>query len=223
MHIFCDESGGIALANRQFTIATVMVDPTSARRAVRHFRKAHGWQGEIKGTNLTPQQRIAFVQMLHGEGSIRGAAVICARGQPVANWAMSQFRQDEPELYRHMLLEGLVALGIDPAVRGVTADQSRYKKVVSDKIATEIAADLEKLAGRRIPFDYGESGASAGLQVADVLCNTAGQLGSQLEQVAEEALAPLRAAGLLITQQAILPGLAPTWLRTGHQETELTL
>lgn len=223
MHIFCDESGGTASANRQFTIAAVMLDPTSARRAVRHFCRTHRWKGEIKGTNLTPQQRIAFVQMLHGEGLIRGVAVICARGRPVADWAMKQFCQDEPALYHHMLLESLVALGIDPVVRGITADQSRYKRVVSDKIATEITADLEKLVGRRIPFDYGESGASAGLQVADVICNTAGQLGSHLEQVAEKALAPLRDAGLLVTHQTGLSGLVPSWLWSGHEEVELTL
>lgn len=188
----------------------------TAARAVKAFRKAAKLKGgEIKGSGLSPAHRALFVEVLVKEGCGAGAAVVCARGDVIADWALREWHRRERVLYRHLLAEAFAVVGIGADIRGVTADGGRYTRAERTLVAAELAADLERLAGRRVPFAYAESGGSPGVQIADVLCNTAGKLLTDGPQrsVAEKALAPLIERDLIAVRPARLPDLAPAWLR----------
>lgn len=215
MHVFCDESGGVAPGNPHFTLAVAAMEQHAAARAVKRFRKVARLKGEeIKGSSLSPADRALFMEVLIGEGCGTGAAVVCARGEVIASWAFQTCRRQERILYRHLLAEAFSLLGIGAEVRGVTADGGRYTRAELERVATELTADLERLTGRRVPFTYGDSAKSPGLQIVDVLCNTAGKLltsGPQ-QDVAAKALAPLIKRNLLVVKPARLPGFAPPHL-----------
>ena len=215
MHVFCDESGGAAPGNPHFTLAVAAMDQHAAARVVKRFRKVAKLKGgEIKGSSLNATHRELFMQVLADEGCRAGAAVVCARGDPVAGWAFRTYQRREPVLYRHLLAEALGVLGIGAEVQGITADGGRYTRAELDLVATNLTADIERLAGRRVPFGYGDSAKSPGLQIADVLCNTAGKLLTDGPQqgVAAKALAPLIERKLVVVKPARLPGCAPPHL-----------
>lgn len=216
MHAFCDESGGVASGNPHFTLAVAAMEQETALRAVKAFRRASKLKGpEIKGSSLGPAHRRLFVEVLLKEGCGPGAAVVCARGDAIADWALREWRHRESILYRHLVAEAFGLLGVVAEVRGVTADGGRYKRAELGRVAADLAGDLERLAGRRVPFAYADSAKSPGVQIADVLCNTAGKMLTDGPQrgVAEEALAPLMDRGLLVVRAARLPNLAPAWLK----------
>ena len=219
MHVFCDESGGLAPAEHQFSVAAVAVEPRAAEHAIKRFRRAAGWAGEVKGTRMKPDQRVLFFSIAAEAEALRGVAVTCARAQgPVARWVFRELRSREHVLYGRMLAEAFDALGTPSLeVLGVTADQKRYRREQEDAVARELDPVIARLAGRPVPFAYGDSASTAGLQVADVICNTAGQFAAgegQLLETAAKAVEPLLAAGRLVLTPARLDGLAPDWLRT---------
>jgi hypothetical protein len=222
VHLFCDESGGIAASNTHFTLAVVALDQDSAARILKTFRKAAKLKSaEIKGSSLSARHRRLFFEILAKERGGPGAAVVCARGDQIADWAIGAWQHQERTLYRHMLAEALGLIGLGPAVQGITADGGRYKHTELDRVAAELANDIERLAGRRVPFGYGDSSRLPGLQIADVLCNTAGKLlaqGTQQKEAAR-ALAPLMEREILNVRAARLPGLSPGWLRSGEDGT----
>ncbi len=76
MHVFCDESGGIAPRDPHFTLAVAAMELEAAARAVKAFRRAARLRdAEIKGSGLSPAHRKLFVEVLlkedHGDDSCR--------------------------------------------------------------------------------------------------------------------------------------------------------
>jgi hypothetical protein len=215
VHVFCDESGGTAPRDSYFALGAVALEPRTASRAIKTFRKvAKITTSEIKGSNLTTDQRRLFVEVLVKEGGGRGAAVVCARGDQIADWAIGELKGKERILYRHMLAEVLELLRVDEGVHGITADKGRYKHTYLDQVAEDLSIDLERIAGRQVPFSYADSTAVPGLQIADVLCNIAGKLLSHgpHEVEAERALSPMIEQNLLVVRPLQLPRLLPEWL-----------
>jgi hypothetical protein len=217
MHVYCDESGGIAPANPYFTMAAVVLDADYAVRALKAFRKAARLPKsvEVKGSSLkSPADRSLFFEILAKEGGVRGGAVVCARGRTIANWAIGAFQGREEILFRHMLFEAFEVLPLTSDARGITVDKGRYKQSILDSIKDKLVEDVMGLTGRRIPFGYGDSAAIAGLQIVDVLANTAGRISvaDRHSTADSDALIPLQAQGCLQLCEARLPRLMPEWV-----------
>ena len=219
MHVFCDESGGIAPGNHHFTMAAVVLDPDHAIRALKTFRKALKLpkNAEVKGSSLQrPADRTLFFKILAEGGAVRGGAVICARGSRIGDWATSTFQGREGVLFRHMLVEAFEALPLTRDPRGITIDKGRYKHTLLEAIKAQLSDDVYALTGRRIPLDYGDSASIAGLQIVDVLANTAGRIAAadQQSEIVNETLNPLRAQCGLQLCEARISRLAPEWVQS---------
>ena len=140
VHVFCDESGGIAPSESYFALGAVALESTAANRAIKTFLKAAKIKhAEIKGSNLTADQRKLFVEVLIKEGGGRGAVVVCARGDQIADWAIGVWKGKERILYRHMLAEVLGLLHVGTDVHGITVDNGRYKHVYLNQIAEQLS------------------------------------------------------------------------------------
>ena len=214
-HIFCDESGGSDHANTAFLAAAVAIVPDDARQLIRSFHKATKIKGEIKGHRLTPAHRTIFFDLLAKRADVISIVVTCSRLDPSGGWAMGSL--PEVELYSHLLAEACVALP-DLAIAShltVTPDGGRYKKVQLDPVRQHITkAVTARHPHARVNFGFGDSATLPGLQVADVIANSAFQsLGTTATAAtARSLLKPLISRGSLLIQGVRLDGVRPDWL-----------
>ena len=176
MQIFCDESGGADPANDLFLAAAVAILPFGATRLLKSFRKATAWKGsEVKGHRLSPEQRRVFFDLLVRQEDLGSVVVSGSRRTPVGGWAMGAL--SEPEPYVHLLREECVALV--PAISRhvtITPDGGRYKRSELRRIARHLATEVRhRLPTSPVTVSLADSASTAGLQVADVVANTAFQ------------------------------------------------
>lgn len=169
MHIYCDESGGTDAASGEFLIGAVLIAPGDADRLVRAFRKKVRLGEEIKGHKLLPDDRERFFAMLSEVGH-SACAVGCVRTDPIGGMVMRT--QPEIRLWRGLIAEALTRPSF-AAGNGVTLDQGRYSKEARNREMAALADELAGRWGRRWPIHTGDSRRFAGLQVADVVVNTA--------------------------------------------------
>lgn len=217
MQVFCDESGGADPANDLFLVAAVAIPPAAATRLLKSFRKAAAWKGgEVKGHRLGPEQRRVFFDLLMRQEGLGSVVVSCSRRSLVGGWAMGAL--SEVELYGHLLREACVAL-VPAASRQVTItpDGGRYKRSELHRIAWHLAAQVAHRRPTTLPVavSFADSASTAGLQVADVVVNTAfqAQMASASADRAEALLAPLRVRGRLIMRSLEIADGRPEWLR----------
>lgn len=220
MQIFCDESGGTDPANELFLAAAVVLPASGATRLLKSFRKAARWGGaEVKGHLLTPGQRRVFSDLLGRQDELGSVVVGYGRRDPVGGWAMGAL--PEPELYGHLLQEACPGL-VRPASRHVTItpDGGRYKKAELGAIAARLAEVMRGhgAVARKVTVSFEGSATLPGLQVADVVANTAFQaLGTTTGAVvANGLLEPLRATGRLVVRPVELAARRPAWLGRGR-------
>lgn len=216
MQIFCDESGGTDPANDLFLAAAVAISSNGATRLLKSFRKATGWKGgEVKGHRLTPEQRRVFFDLLTRQEDLGSVVVSCSRRMPVGGWAMEAL--SELELYGYLLREACV--GLVPATSRhvtITPDGGRYKKSDLHRIALHLATEVQQRSpAAPVAVSFEDSAAIAGLQVADVVANTAfqAQAVAANAELAEALLTPLRVKGRLIMRPVEIADARPAWLR----------
>lgn len=216
MHVFCDESGGPNLAEDTFLVAAVTISGANATRLLKSFRKAVSWtEAEIKGHALRRDQRRIFFDLIHRESDFGAVVVSCQRGEALGGWAMGAL--PEITLYRHLLCEACRTSGepgIEPLT--ITPDGGRYKRVDLRKIESDLvdAAKDWTIDWRRTRVRFQNSASVPGLQVADVIANTAFQaLGNTpAAAYARELLLPLGSSGRLILRPIELAACRPPWL-----------
>ncbi len=215
MQIFCDESGGTDPANDLFLAATVAIPLTGATRLLKSFRKATRWTGgEVKGHRLTPEQRRVFFDLFCREDDLGSIVVSCSRRTLVGGWAMGAL--SEIELYGHLLREACVDLV--PATSQhvtITPDGGRYKKSELHKIALHLAREVQQRSpAAPVTVSFADSASVAGLQVADVVANTAfqAQTVAANAELAGTLLAPLRLTGRLVMRPVEIADGRPAWL-----------
>ena len=219
MHVFCDESGGTDPANDIFLVAAVTISGVAATRLLKSFRKAVRWaEVEIKGHALRPEQRRIFFDLIDREADFGSVVVTCQRSAALGGWAMGAL--PEIALYRCLLCEACKAAagaGIEPLT--ITADGGRYKRSNLKRIEGDLvrAAKDWTTDRRRTSMRFENSISIPGLQVADVIANTAFQslATTPAAAQAETLLHPLRSSGRLTLRSATLPGSRPTWLTVG--------
>lgn len=169
MHIYCDESGGTDAASNEFLIGAVIIAPGDADRLVRAFRKKVRLGEEIKGHKLRPEDRQRFFAML-SELDHSACAAGCVRRDRVGGLIM----RTQPEI---RIWRDLIALVLSQpsfaAGTGVTLDQGRYSKEARNREMARLVDVLAGQWGRRWPIHTGDSRRFSGLQIADVVVNTA--------------------------------------------------
>ena len=215
MHVFCDESGGTDLSNEVFLVAAVAVSGAHATRLVKSFRKATDWTDtEIKGHALGPDQRQVFFDLLAREVDVRSIVVSCQRRQALGGWAMSNL--SELNLYQRLLCEAceeVPRFSIEPLT--ITADGGRYKRADLRKVEDRVRHVAERWSAspRRTMMSFRDSASWPGLQIADVVANTAfrGLGGTPAAIHADELLSPLRRSGRLILRSVALADCRPEW------------
>lgn len=222
MQIFCDESGGADPTNEVFLTAAVVLPTGDAARLLKSFHKAARWDGEVKGNRLTPEQRRLFFDLLRKQSELGSVVVSCGRRDPLGGWAMGALH--EPELYGHLLQEACLSLvGSDARSVTITPDGGRYKKAELSIIGAHLEEAVRESAApaSKVTVSFENSASLPGLQVADVVANTAFQaLGSTAgSELAGNLLEPLRASGRLTLRHVELVGRRPTWL-SRSQNTE---
>ena len=209
LHVFLDESGGTSPADDIFLVAAVAIAPGDAVRLVKSFRKATRAVGELHGHQLDTRQRAIFLGLLARETA--SVVVACRRRDPLGGWAMSAL--PEADLYGHLLAEACAGLpgygGTDQLA--VTPDGGRYPRARLDRVRAALAVSLAAHHAGPVDVDFRDSAAIAGLQVADILANSAFQMIGRAG-AAGELLAPLIDAGRLRIQPLRLAGVRPDWI-----------
>jgi hypothetical protein len=213
VQIFCDESGGTDAANELFLVAALAIVPGEAVRLIKSFRKATKLKAEIKGHELTYPHRRIFFELITSTGAFDSVVVSSSRHHQVGGWAMGSMA--EAQLYSHLLLEScLGVLKTDSPHLTITPDGGRYKKAQCHSIAAQITQALMPERVGRVSVKFQNSAEFSGLQVVDVIANTAFQaLGnSSSAEAARELLDPLLANGRIVLRHVELERARPDWL-----------
>jgi hypothetical protein len=214
VQIFCDESGGSMDPCGLFLVAAVYIKPTDAARLIKAFRKNTKISDEVKGHLLTHAQRKVFFDLLARETQTVSAVVACSRTQPRGAWAMRNLA--EASLYGWLLTEACSHLLPQAPGAGhltVTPDGGRYQKAVSDRLRVQVRdrlASAHRAAKVSVAFDH--SHRLAGLQIADVVANSAFQSFAAADRGVTELLEPVRRSGQLRVHAVGLEGVCPAWL-----------
>ena len=176
---------------------------------MKSYRKATRTAGELHGHQLDPRQRAVFLGLLAREAV--SVVVACRRAEPLGGWAMSAM--PEADLYGHLLAEACAGLpgygGADQLA--VTPDGGRYPRARLDRVRTTLAATLKARHAGPVDVAFRDSAAVAGLQVADVVANSAFQMIGR-GGPARELLVPLIGMGRLTILPLRLPEVRPAWI-----------
>ncbi len=184
MNIYCDESGGLSAG--AMTFAAVAIDPDAAEALVRRFKAVAGLGGELKGSRISLVERALVLEMLDRYG---GHAVVTEAKRPAIPDGIVDL-----QLYI-ALLEQTVGrlLPESGGCARVVIDDGRYDQARMAHVRSDIAALLGP-CGRA---ETADSRLSAGVQIADVIANSAFNLaiGSVRARRIETILAPLMQEG----------------------------
>jgi hypothetical protein len=220
-HVYCDESGGTDPASPCFLVTAVATDPRKAGHLIGRLRKRTGLKGEAHGHALDARRRDLFLRYFGDMEDTAAIVVVLKRGAGLAGTLAEAGR--EAVLRTHMMAEA-IALVLDtgkssrgPATVGITIDGGRYKRSVLERERSrlvELLAVAEPPA--KVEAQYDNSERTAGLQVADIIGNTAlRSLGGYASADEQGRLIALEREGLLQVRDAVLPAL-----RAARQDPE---
>ena len=176
---------------------------------MRSYHKATRTSGEVHGHRLDRRQRAVFLGLVAREAA--SVVVACRRAEPLGGWAMSAL--PEPDLYGHLLAEACAGL---PGYGGagqlvVTPDGGRYPRARLDRVRAGLAAALAARHAGAVDVAFRDSAVTAGLQVADVVANSAFQMLAGTGSTGE-LLTPLVEAGRLKVMPLRLGDTRPAWV-----------
>lgn len=207
MHIYSDESGGTDAACAEFLVSAVHMAPGIAAKLMRQFRKKARPRvsDEIKGHQLTPEQRSLFFRLLSEQVS-SVTVVVAGRSQPIGGWAMRNLT--EADLWIEMLIEAartFASIGAE----GMTVDRGRHNREQLRRVLDLAEQRLRPEFGAHFRIHAAGSESAAGLQVADIVANTAYHRNSVAPN-ATLARALIAASGIRVL--SAVPSQTPRWL-----------
>lgn len=162
MPVYCDESGGISTG--AMTFAGVMIEAEAADALVQRFKAVTGARGEMKGSRISLSERGLFFELLERFG---GRAIVA---QALRNGFQPQEKNRDLMTYA-ALLEDVVGAWL-PQMGGcaeVVIDDGRYDPATLALVRADIAALLGTCGRARLE----DSRRSSGIQIADVISNSA--------------------------------------------------
>lgn len=208
MQIYCDESG--VLSKGIFLATSAMISSHAANHLIARFRKQFKIRGEVKGTNLSPEQRAEFFKALAALEELRSVSVVCDRRTPSGGWASSTW--PEEAIYERLLCQSCEALPCEGLnAISVTPDGSRYKKAKLMDIGGRIEVRLGERFQLKAKVSFADSARTAGIQVADVIANTVHAALRDNGQSESLLLTPLIGSGRLSVTDLKL-GTQPNWI-----------
>lgn len=170
MHVFCDESGGTGRDDSLFLVAAVALTAREATHIMKSFRKATGLRGEVKGSRLTDKDRKIFFDILDRSPLSKASVVFCRGLDRLGSWALSAL--EDHELWAELIVESTLWLGETPTMT-VSADQ-RYSGARQHGVHNSIVAGISgRTRANRVTVQFVDSQASDGVQIADIIANTA--------------------------------------------------
>ncbi|WP_264656470.1 DUF3800 domain-containing protein [Azospirillum canadense] len=170
MHIFCDESGGTGRDDSLFLVAAVALSADEATRIMKKFRKATGLRGEVKGSRLTDKHRKIFFDLLDRSPWPQASVVFCRGLDQIGSWALAAL--DDHELWAELVIESTLWLG-ERSTIAISADR-RYNGARQHGVHDSIVAGLSgRTRANRVTVQFVDSQASDGVQIADIIANTA--------------------------------------------------
>ena len=186
------------------TVAAVALPPDVAARALAHLRNVLGLRGELKGSRIEVAERAFVIELVMRLGAraviatTRMADLRAAHGgnmpEDIAIYAALLEQASEPFI---MASGGCISIEID---------DGRYDPRLNALLRAEVQAGLGQWGQARLA----DSKRSAGVQIADVLANSAYQIGIANPRAAriEALLAPFVADGRI--RQVVMDRLLPT-------------
>ena len=165
MPLYCDESGGIGTG--AMTFAVVHMDAEDADGLLHRFRAITGLRGELKGSRIDLAERGLIAELFEKYGGFAHVAVMRRSG---VSEAAAQSRSLDLDVYAHLLDSAIDA--VLPRTGGcaeVVIDDGRYDPVILGRVRRAVAESLGQWGSARLS----ESHLSAGVQIADVIANSA--------------------------------------------------
>ncbi|WP_448204442.1 DUF3800 domain-containing protein [Azospirillum sp. sgz302134] len=207
MHVFCDESGGTGRDDSVFLVAAVSLTAGEATRVMKSFRKATGLRGEVKGSRLTDKERKLFFEVLKKNSVPPVSVVYCSGLETLGNWALGTL--DGPDLWAELIVESTLWLGTGSTI-AISVDQ-RYQGPKARRVQTAISMAVANRAGaNRIMVQFVDSQMSDGVQIADVVANTAYREITSFG--AQPRFRGLADAGAMVIRPLELKTRRPHWL-----------
>ncbi len=169
MTIYCDESGGIGAG--VMTLAAVSLPPDDAAAILERLRDVLGLPGELKGSRIDMAERAFVIELLFRMG---GRVVIAAASMPTLRAAHGSDMPEDIAIYA-----ALLDAAVDPWVAAsggciaVEIDDGRYDPRLNGMLRADVQAGLGQWGQIRLA----DSKRSPGVQLADVLANSAYQIG----------------------------------------------
>lgn len=212
MHAFCDESGGTGRDDALFLAAAAPLSAAEATRLMKRFRKAAGLSGEVKGSRLTAAARSVFFDLLGRCAAPAFGVVYCSGLDPLGNWALGAL--PEQDLWAELMIESALALadGSDgpSASLSLSIDRRYHGRRARLAQAAIAAATAARSGANGATVQFIDSESSDGIQVADVLANTAFRALSGREDC--DAFRSLEREGRLRLRRVALATRRPPWL-----------
>ena len=207
MHVFCDESGGTGRDDSLFLVAAVPLSADEATRIMKKFRKATGLRGEVKGSRLSAGERMTFFELLDRSPVSKVSVVYCRGMDPLGNWALNAMAGHD--LWAELIVESTLWLGAGSTI-SISADQ-RYSGAKQRGVQEAITAGVAgRTRANRVMVQFIDSQSSDGVQIADIIANTAYR--EIPFRVTREGSLISAAAAKVEIRPVELPAKRPHWL-----------
>jgi len=165
MPIYCDESGGISTG--AMTLAAVHIDADAADALVQRFKDITNLRGELKGSRIGLSERGLFFELLERFGGKALVGTALRENLPDAKPG-----ERSKDLSAYIMLLDQVIASLLPETGGcahVVIDDGRY----DPKIQNMVRQDIGEMLGTCGRARLADSKKSVGVQIADVIANSA--------------------------------------------------
>ena len=199
MPIYCDESGGIGTG--AMTFAAVHMDEDAAHAVLTRYRDISGLRGELKGSRIDLIERGLVAELFEKSGGYAHVAVLRRSGLGPVTAAS---RTLDVDVYAHLLDEAIDALL--PRTGGcaeVVIDDGRYDPAILGRVRRAVADSLGQWGSARLS----ESHLSAGVQIADVIANSAYNIVMDSDRAdrIRRIWQPMFDAGRVVMREVLVP------------------
>ena len=164
MTIYCDESGGVGRG--VMTLAAVAIVSDIADSVIAHFRAASGFEGEVKGSRISFDQRSCLLDLFIKADAFAVVSVAVSATKPDP----AEDRGDRDiKVYAALLDDAVGAqLSRDSNCASVVIDDGRYGPETLSHIRDDIGVLVGPCGSAKLELSH----RSAGLQIADVIANS---------------------------------------------------
>ncbi len=165
MPLYCDESGGIGTG--AMTFAVVHMDGGDADAVLHRYRQITGLRGEMKGSRMDLVERGLLAELF---AKYRGFAHVAVIRRAGVGPETATSRTKDLDIYAQ-LLDAAIA-EVLPRTGGcaeVVIDDGRYDPIILARVRQAVAQSLGQWGSARLS----DSHLSAGVQIADVIANSA--------------------------------------------------